>query len=241
MGEEREPPHVTATGRVVDGILFDLDHTLCVYRRPGDQILETAFEAAGVEPLFSIRDYLRNFDEHAPMGEPIDIQREACFAALAAEAGGDPAVGRAVADVYAEERDHSAVDPLPGAFEAIESLARTHRIGMVTNGPPDMQATKLASLGLEDAFETIVHAGHDTAPKPAPEPFHRALDALDLDPGRAVHVGNSLEADVVGAQAAGVRAAWLPGSDGTDLGEHAPDYVLDSLADLLEPPWGTEG
>ena len=230
---------MTARGGV-EGVLFDLDHTLCVYRRPGDEILAGAFEAAGVEPLFSIRDYLHAFDEHAPMGEPIDVQREACFAALAAEAGGDPAVGRSVASVYAEERDHSQVDPLPGALEAIESLARSHRIGMVTNGPPDMQAQKLAALGIDDAFETIVHAGHDTAPKPAPEPFHRALETLGVDPGRAVHVGNSLEADVVGAQAAGLRAAWLPESAGVDPGEHAPDFVLDSLSELLEPPWGTE-
>jgi putative hydrolase of the HAD superfamily len=222
---------------MIDGVLFDLDGTICDYRRPGDEILATAFGRAGVEPLFSMGDYLGAFEDHAPPGEPIDVQREACFAALAAEAGGAPGVGRSVARVYAEERDHSEVDPLPGALEAIEHLAEDHRIGMVTNGPPDMQATKLAALGLDDAFETVVHAGHDAPPKPDPEPFYLALDALAVEPGRALHVGNSLEADVAGARAAGLRTAWLPETPDADSGDHAPDYVLSSLADLAEPPW----
>jgi len=39
---------------------------------------------------------------------------------------------------------------------------------------------------------------------------------------------------VPGAKAAGIEAAWL--DDGSDHhGE--PDYVLDSMHDLLEPPW----
>lgn len=221
----------------IDGVLFDLDNTLCAYRRPGDEILASAFERAGVEPLFTLADYLDAFEEHAPPGEPIDVQREACFVALATGAGGDPEVGRTVAERYAEERDHGEVDPLPGALEALESLSQRHRIGMVTNGPPGMQGTKLAALGIDDAFETIVHAGHDTAPKPDPEPFHRALEALSVEPDRAVHVGNSLAADVAGAKAAGLRAAWLAESSGADPGEHAPDYVVESLAELAELPW----
>ena len=225
---------------MIDGVLFDLDGTICNYRQPGDELLETGFRRVGVEPLFSMGDYLGVFDEHAPPGQPIDVQREACFAALAEERGADPEVGRSVARVYAQERDHSEVDPLPGALEALESLAGSHRIGMVTNGPPGMQWTKLEALGLTDAFETIVHAGHDTAPKPASEPFHRALSALSVEPDRAVHVGNSLSADVAGAKSAGLRAAWLPEAPDADPGDHAPDYVLGSLSELADPPWSRE-
>lgn len=226
---------------MIDAVLFDLDGTLCAYRRPGDDILATAFERAGVEPLFSIGDYLADFDEHAPRGEPIDAQREACFVALAEAAGGDPDVGRSVARAYADQRDHSEVDPLPGAIETVDAVSADHRVGLVTNGPPGMQSTKLDALGLADAFETVVHGGHDAPPKPAPEPFHCALEALSVEPARALHVGNSLPADVAGAKAAGLRAAWLPDGAETDPGRHDPDYVLDSLADLAERPWRRTG
>lgn len=222
---------------MIDGVLFDLDDTLCAYRRPSAEVLATAFERAGVEPLFSVGDYFRAFDDHIRPGQPFDAQRESCFAALAGERGVDPEVGRAVARAFAGERDHREVDCTPGAREALETLAGSHRVGLVTNGPPDMQSIKLEALGLADAFETVVHAGHDAPAKPAPEPFHRALEALSVEPERAVHVGNSLSADVAGAKAAGLRAAWLAGTPDADPGDHAPDYVLSSLAELAEPPW----
>jgi len=101
-----------------------------------------------------------------------------------------------------------------------------------------MQRRKLAELDFAHAFETVVHAGHDAPAKPDPAPFHRALTDLDASPERAVHVGNSLDTDVPGARAAGVRVAWL--ANGDDVGadfDPRPDYRLDSLRDLLEPPW----
>ena len=46
-----------------------------------------------------------------------------------------------------------------------------------------------------------------TPPRPAPEPFDRAVAELGTDPGRTLHVGNSFEADVVGARETELRAA----------------------------------
>lgn len=228
---------MTDGAATIDGVLFDLDDTLCAYRRPSAAVLATAFERTGVEPCFSVEDYFRVFDDHVEPGWTIDRLREDCFAALAEQRGVDPDHGRAVARAYADERDHREVSCLPGAREALEALAGSHRIGLVTNGSPDMQAEKLDALGLADAFETIVHGGHDAPSKPSPEPFHLALDSLSVEPERAVHVGNSLEADVAGATAAGLRAAWLAGTTEADPGDHAPDYVLDSLSALAAPPW----
>jgi putative hydrolase of the HAD superfamily len=41
--------------------------------------------------------------------------------------------------------------------------------------------------------------------KPGRAIFERALELAGADPGEAVHVGDSLENDVVGARAAGIR------------------------------------
>ncbi len=108
----------------------------------------------------------------------------------------------------------------------------------MTNGDPRMQRTKLSAVGLADAFEAVVFAGFDGPAKPAPDPFERALEALAATPERAVHVGNSLATDVAGARAAGVAAAWVPADPAAQSPpDPAPTYVLDSLADLTEPPW----
>ncbi|WP_255148823.1 HAD family hydrolase [Halorarius halobius] len=217
-----------------DAVLFDVDDTLCRYRRSGGELLEAAFDDAGVDPFFDVEAYHRRYGEFMADTDGVAELRRACFATLAEERGRDPEVGRAVADAFAAERDHRAVDPLPGAREAVDRLAEDHAVGVVTNGDPGMQSQKLEGLGLADAFEVVVHAGYDAPAKPDPEPFRRALSTLDVTPERAVHVGNSLTSDVAGAHNAGLGAAWL--DQGVDP-DPQPHYVLDSMRDLHAPPW----
>jgi len=217
-------------------VLFDLDDTLCTYRRGGAELLSVAFERVGVEPLFTVEQYHERYPEFVDETEGIRDLRRACFVALAEDAGHDPEVGRAVEAAFADERDHGNVDPVPGARDAVDHLAADHRLGLVTNGSPEMQRQKLAGIGLADRFETVVYAGYDAPGKPAPEPFHAALDDLGVAPERAVHVGNSLRSDVAGAHAAGVESAWLAGDDAANP-DPTPDHRLASLRDLLDPPW----
>jgi HAD superfamily hydrolase (TIGR01509 family) len=217
-------------------VLFDLDDTLCRYRRGGAELLSIAFERVGVEPLFTLEAYHERYPEFVDETEGIRDLRRACFVALAEEAGHDPEVGRAIEAAFADERDHGDVEPLPGARQAVETLAGDHRLGLVTNGAPEMQRQKLDGLGLADRFETVVYAGYDAPGKPAPEPFHAALDDLGVPASRAVHVGNSLSSDVAGAHAAGVESAWLAGDDAT-APDPTPDYRLRSLSELTDPPW----
>lgn len=219
-----------------DAVLFDVDDTLCRYRRSGRELLALAFEDAGVEPFFEVDAYYDRYHEFLAETRGVDDIRRACFAAIAEESGGDPDAARAVADAFAAERDHRAVDPLPGALEAVERLAEDHAVGVVTNGDPEMQRRKISGLGLAETFEVVVHAGYDTAAKPDPEPFHRALSTLDVAPENAVHVGNSLTSDVAGAHNAGLASAWL--DQGTEP-DPRPHYTLQSMTELRTPPWLT--
>jgi len=220
----------------VDAVLFDLDGTLVEYDRSPADLLEVAFEAAAVEPFFGVEAYLDRFDDHLGPDVSIADGRANCFAEIAERRGRAPDLGRRVAAAYASERDQSRVSALPGAVEALDALAADHALGAVTNGPPEMQTAKLEAAGLADRFETVVFAGHETPPKPDPEPFAVALDALGVPADRAVHVGNSLSSDVAGAHAAGLRSAWVPAESGADP-DPEPHYALASLAELRRTPW----
>ncbi|USZ67576.1 HAD family hydrolase [Halorussus salilacus] len=220
----------------IDTVLFDLDGTLVEYERTPGEVLEIAFERAGVEPLFEVEAYFERFDDHLGPGVSIAEGRANCFAELAADRGRDPELGRAVADAFADARDQSRVRPLPGAREALDALADECALGVVTNGPPGMQTTKLEAAGLADAFEAVVFAGHDTASKPDPEPFEAALSELNSSPDRAVHVGNSLSSDVAGAHAAGLRSAWVPADEGVKP-DPEPHYAFGSLSALRDATW----
>jgi putative hydrolase of the HAD superfamily len=221
----------------LDAVLLDLDDTILEYRRSPADLLAASFDAEGVDHLFEVDAYYDRYDEFRDRHEDVDDLRAACFAALAADRGADPDLGRRVAETYAAMRDHRDVRFRPGAETALAALrGRDLRVGLVTNGARSMQVHKLEALGLEDAFETVVYAGESVPAKPDPEPFRVALSALDVTADRTMHVGNSVESDVAGAHAAGIRSVWVPGAD-YDRRRRAvldidPHHELDTLSDL---------
>lgn len=218
----------------MEAVLLDLDGTLVEYERPIADVLGAAFERAGVEPFFTAEEYAGRFEEFLPAESIADL-RERTIRAIADERGVDAATADRVAGAYTAERDPRNVRLREGAEAALGALARDHRLGLVTNGPRDHQRAKVEAVDIADAFETVVYAGAETAPKPDPEPFEVALSALEAPPERAVHVGNSLRSDVAGARRAGLRAAWLPAVH--DDPDPVPDDALRDLAALLDPPW----
>ncbi|MCQ4332982.1 HAD family hydrolase [Natronomonas sp. F2-12] len=216
-----------------DAVLFDLDDTLCRYRRSGASLLAAAFDRTGIEPFVAAEEYYGRYPEFVEESESMVDLRERCFAAIAAEKGHPPGAGRRVARAYADERDHGNVERLPGVEAALGACSDVP-VGIVTNGAPEMQAKKLETIGLDDAFDVVVHAGYDTAAKPSSDPFEAALAALSADPARSYHVGNSLRSDVAGANAAGVRSVWLAGddADAEPSRRSDPDHVVSGLGML---------
>jgi HAD superfamily hydrolase (TIGR01549 family) len=218
----------------IETVLFDLDGTLCEYERSPGEVLGVAFERAGVASFFDVTEYYDRFSDFTEDSEDIATLRAECFAAIAGDHGRDPAVGRRVAGAFAAERDQSRVEFVDGAADLLARLdERGYSLGLVTNGPPGTQQTKLESLGIADRFDAAVFAGHETPGKPHPEPFRRALDAVGAGPAETLFVGDSLESDIVGARAVGMTGAWVAGND-TRAHEAAvtPEYVLRVTGDL---------
>ena len=70
--------------------------------------------------------------------------------------------------------------------------------------------------------------------KPSPRIFAHALSAVGLEPHEAWHVGDNLYADIAGARAAGIHAAWIH-RDRLKMGESPkaiPDRVIAHLDEL---------
>jgi len=138
---------------------------------------------------------------------------------------------------------------LEGAFfgrrlfdDAIETLntlrARGYRVGCVTNRPfsgPAFQA-EVEALGLTEHFEVMSISADLGYMKPHPQIFRHALDGLGIAPDDAVMVGDSLRADVAGAQALGMTAVWRRHNaidEEIDDGI-VPDFEINHLRELLE-------
>jgi putative hydrolase of the HAD superfamily len=71
--------------------------------------------------------------------------------------------------------------------------------------------------------------------KPDPAIFELALEALGVDAGRALYVGDTVRNDVVGAERAGLTPVQI---DPYDLyeGDHLRVRSLDELVDRLAAP-----
>jgi len=55
---------VTTDDRI-EALVFDLDGTICEYRRSSQDLLDIAFRDVGIEPVFSAEEYHAVFDGHA--------------------------------------------------------------------------------------------------------------------------------------------------------------------------------
>jgi putative hydrolase of the HAD superfamily len=67
----------------------------------------------------------------------------------------------------------------------------------------------LDGLGIASYFDSVFLSSQAGHAKPSPEIFHSALRAQDLKPHEAMHVGDSVEHDAMGAARAGLKAVWL--------------------------------
>ncbi|WP_273836034.1 HAD family hydrolase [Halococcus sp. PRR34] len=219
----------------ISTVCFDLDGTLLTYDHDPDEVLATAFDDAGVEQFCDPTQLWAAADDVDDADDDIDFLTKT-FRVAGERQDGEIDSPDVLARAYDDATDHTDVSFRPGAQTALDRAREHGRVGLITNGGRATQREKLDALDIHDAFETHVYAGETTPPKPATEPFERAITALDADPERTLYVGNSLRHDVAGARAAGLQAAWFPVmGDRDDRGDgdgHEPHHVFESLHDL---------
>lgn len=125
--------------------------------------------------------------------------------------------GEFLDDGEVREREERRMTAMRGAWrlfdDALPCLRTLREAGLrlaaVTNAAGRYQRGKLQAVGLESAFDTVVISAEVGAAKPDPVIFHTACTALGVRPEHAVHVGDRLDLDARGAQAAGLHGVWL--------------------------------
>jgi putative hydrolase of the HAD superfamily len=118
----------------------------------------------------------------------------------------------------------------PETLATVTALAdRGLRLGVISNFDSRLFGL-LDGFDLTRFFDPIVISTHAGAAKPEGAIFAQALARLQLRPEEALHVGDSLSADILGARAVGITPVLV---DRKATTEKMSDYVrINSLAEL---------
>jgi len=198
---------------VLRAVLFDVDFTLF---RPGPELGPEGYRRVGerhgldlepgryataradaIETLQSSRDFVHDEEVWVAFTEQIVLGM-----------GGDASGARAcAADMVREWERHENFTLYEDSLPVLEELRRHGlKIGLVSNGQRDLEEFAVHHALDVDA---IVGSKAHGRTKPHPSIFVAALEALEVAPDEVAMVGDSLEDDIEGARALGIRAIFL--------------------------------
>ncbi len=222
-------------------VFFDLDHTLWDFDANAARTLHALHAAHGLDEWFAVETFIETYTRinHAAWhrfhrGEISQAELRGSrfpdtFRALGADAARVPKdFGEEFITVCSGQsglfpHTHSVLAALKG---------RGFGLHIITNGFRDSQHRKLAASGLEPYFDEIVTTDCLGCAKPDPRIYAHALARAGATPTESLMIGDSFDADVRGAERAGITAIWFnPGAEAVP--DAAPVRAIVDLRELL--------
>jgi putative hydrolase of the HAD superfamily len=222
----------------IRAISLDLDDTLWpvwpTIRRAEERLIEwlsthapaTARLHASPEALRAIRERVGR--ERTDLHHDMSAMRLESIRQAMRDSGDNPSLAEAAFEVFFAARQDVVF--YPDALAALERLAARYPLVAVSNGNADIQR-----VGLSHLFRTAFSAREAGVAKPDARIFHMAAASVAVAPGEVLHVGDDMALDVLGAQDAGMQAAWINREE--KLWPHegrAPEVECLSLQELCE-------
>jgi HAD superfamily hydrolase (TIGR01549 family) len=139
----------------------------------------------------------------------------------------DARIAVAVEDYFSAFYEHCRL--IPGTLELLENLKKRFRLGLLSNFTHAPAASEIIDrLALAPLFDVVLISGDLGYRKPHPTVFRSLLEALEVSQRQLLFVGDDLEADIAGAQDAGIQPVWTT-------------YVRDHNVTFAPPMGMTEG
>tara|TARA_B100000902_G_scaffold271235_1_gene257171 strand:- start:364 stop:1056 length:693 start_codon:yes stop_codon:yes gene_type:complete len=112
-----------------------------------------------------------------------------------------------IADAYIQElpNDNHLFE---GAVEILDYLTLKYKLHIITNGFEEVQYKKLKNSGIVHYFSTVTTSEEVGVKKPNSKVFLTALKKANSIPEESVMIGDSLEADILGANNIGMQTIF---------------------------------
>ncbi len=122
----------------------------------------------------------------------------------------------------------------PGVREMLAELRQHYTLVVITNGPVFSQHPKLAATNMSEWVDHIIVGGEEPEEKPAASIFQKALTLANVKPEQALHIGDSLTADIAGANRMDILSVWVNPTSAENPTNVEPDYEVRDTVELKE-------
>lgn len=194
----------------VTDVFFDLDHTLWDFEKNSaltfQKILPENNVDVVIEDFLAVYvptnlEYWRMFREEKISKKDLRYQRlKSVFDILKINVSDD------IINILSEEYiNHlSSFNHLfDHTIEILDYLKPKYKLHIITNGFHEVQRKKMKNSGILKYFDVIVDSEMAGVKKPNPKIFEMALETAVTSPLQSLMIGDSIEADILGAKALG--------------------------------------
>lgn len=222
-------------------VIFDLDHTLWDFESNSQETLAELYEVfelktAGIPDAEQFIELYKAENErcwadyrNGRMTKEV-LRNERFLRALRLYELDDEVLAAQLANAYVE-RSPSKTRLMPGTIEVLEhSRDLGYQLHILTNGFKEVQYRKLEGSKLSPYFTHIFTSEEIGFTKPHAGAFNHALKQAGAQPENTWMIGDSLEADVLGAHAVGLTTVLYHPHEGPK--PEVPHYAVRHLLDL---------
>ena len=223
-------------------LFFDLDHTLWDFEKNSRITLVELFEEKQLDRL-GVPDFDAFYTAYKEENDLLwaryrkgeikkDELRSSRFHNTLKRFGdGDDRCASEIEQAYIERSPYQT-QLLPGAMETVRVLSTRYSLHIITNGFSEIQNIKMERSGLAPYFDSVFSSEAVGVQKPDARVFLHALKETGAKRKESLMIGDSLEADVLGARRVGMEAVYFnPESKphGASL-----EFEIRDLKDLLQ-------
>lgn len=194
-------------------VFFDLDHTLWDFDKNSSLTFKKIFEIHQIE--IDSKQFLSVY-------EPINLEYWKLYREEKIDKSNlryrrlkdtFDAIGFEVSDETIHQLSEDYITYLTtfnylfeGTFDILEHLNKYYQLHIITNGFDEAQQKKMDNAKISKYFDTVTNSEIAGVKKPNPIIFNYALNSAQAQPHESIMIGDSLEADILGALEVGFDA-----------------------------------
>jgi 2-haloacid dehalogenase len=128
------------------------------------------------------------------------------------------------------------ISMIPGAADVLKAIKDSNKvIGLVSNSifPEKFHLGEMARFGLHKYFDFTIFSSSVGFRKPGRRIFELALKRAGVEASEAIFIGDRFDADVAGANNAGIASVWRNRAGRENADDIEPDFSIENLTDLL--------